>query len=151
MRALVRWIAAAGVGLAFPTPAPADTAAHSASVIVTFTGFRDDSGHLLAEIFNRADGFPTNPDRALARVQADIVGGVAHVAFDNLPAGDYAVVGFHDENGDYVLQKNWLGIPTEGIAVSNDASHLTGPPHFDEARFVVPEGGRSLTMAIKYH
>jgi uncharacterized protein (DUF2141 family) len=137
--------------LGFPPPVRAESGQGQASVIVTFTGFRNDDGMLLAEIYNRSDGFPQHSERALAKASSPIHGGHAHIAFDNLRPGEYAVVAFHDENGNYELDKNWMGIPTEGIAVSNDAPHLMGPPKFEDARFPVPEGGRTLTLQMQYH
>lgn len=120
-------------------------------VEVTFMGCRNDTGMVLAEIFNRADGFPQRSERAVFRTASAIHNGVARVVFDNLPPGDYAVVGFHDENGNLKLDKNWMGIPIEGIAVSNNAPHEMGPPKFEEARFAVPPTGRSFSLPMQYH
>ena len=53
-------------------------------------------------------------------------------------AGRYAAAFFHDEDGDRVLDKNFLGIPTEGYAFSRDAHAALSAPAFERAAFDVP-------------
>lgn len=52
--------------------------------------------------------------------------------------GRYAAAFFHDEDGDRVLDKNFLGIPTEGYAFSRDAHAALSAPAFERAAFDVP-------------
>lgn len=46
--------------------------------------------------------------------------------------GKYAVVAFHDVNGNEELDKNMLGIPTEPYGFSNNARGMLGPPDLAE-------------------
>ncbi len=55
----------------------------------------------------------------------------------DLTIGDYALRFFHDENDNGVMDKNWLGIPTEAFGFSNDAKVKLGPPGFKEMSFRV--------------
>ena len=52
--------------------------------------------------------------------------------------GRYAAAFFHDEDGDRVLDKNFLGIPTEGYAFTRDAHAALSAPAFERAAFDVP-------------
>jgi uncharacterized protein (DUF2141 family) len=55
----------------------------------------------------------------------------------NLVQGDYALRFFHDENNNGVMDKNWLGIPTEAFGFSNDARVFLGPPAIKDMIFGV--------------
>ena len=39
--------------------------------------------------------------------------------FDNLPPGTYAVGAYHDENNNDHMDTDFLGLPSEGYALSN--------------------------------
>lgn len=57
-----------------------------------------------------------------------------------IPAGEYALVAHHDEDGDGLLDKNFIGIPNEPIAISR-GYRPKGPPVYARARFDLPPGG----------
>jgi len=45
--------------------------------------------------------------------------------FPGVAAGTYAVSAFHDENSNGKLDRNFMGIPREGVGASNNAKgHL---------------------------
>ena len=56
-----------------------------------------------------------------------------------LPAGTVAVLAFVDENGNGILDKNFIGIPRERLAISNDY-RPKGPPVFQRAAIELVEG-----------
>jgi uncharacterized protein (DUF2141 family) len=60
------------------------------------------------------------------------------VVWSDVEPGHYAVAALHDENGNGVLDKNWLGMPNEGSGFSRDATGSWGPPDFDDAMLVLP-------------
>ena len=62
-----------------------------------------------------------------------------------IPPGSYAIMLYHDENGNGRLDRGMLGIPTEGYAFSNDAPVRLGPPSFAAMEIRVPPGGTTRT------
>ena len=52
-----------------------------------------------------------------------------------LPVGEYAISVFYDRNGNGKLDTNFIGIPKEPIAISNNAKMKFGPPKYKEAKF----------------
>lgn len=62
-----------------------------------------------------------------------------------LVIGDYAMRFFHDENNNGVMDKNWLGIPTEAFGFSNDAKLSLGPPDIEDMIFTV-EGRMDIVI-----
>ncbi len=54
-----------------------------------------------------------------------------------LPPGQYAMSIFHDVNGNGELDTNFIGMPKEPIAMSNNAKAKFGPPKYEDAVFDV--------------
>ena len=54
-----------------------------------------------------------------------------------LPPGEYALTVFYDINDNGELDTNFIGIPKEPIAMSNNAKMKFGPPKYEEALFKV--------------
>ncbi len=52
-----------------------------------------------------------------------------------LPKGKYALAFFQDLNKDNILNKNFIGYPTEPFTFSNNAPANFGPPKYDDALF----------------
>ena len=68
--------------------------------------------------------------------------------FRAVPAGTYAVVVFHDANGNGKLD-TMMRIPREGFAFSRNPKMHARAPHFIEASF--ESNGRALTpLKMKY-
>jgi uncharacterized protein (DUF2141 family) len=128
-----------------PAPTPGGT-----TLVVAVEGLKDDRGKVHVSLYASEDGFPTRPEKALRQVDARIEGGRARVAFEGIPPGGYAVAAYHDENGNGKLDTGFLGIPTEGLAASNDARGFMGPPSFEKARVEVGPGEARITVRISY-
>ncbi len=68
---------------------------------------------------------------------ADAVG----FRFENIPAGNYAFVGFQDINSNETFDKNFVGMPKEPFALSNNAGEkLFPPPGYEDLAIPVVEG-----------
>jgi uncharacterized protein (DUF2141 family) len=72
------------------------------------------------------------------------------VRFANVPAGHWAVMVYHDENNDKRLEKNALGIPTEGNGLSRNAKGHFGPPKFEDAAIDVPKPPIAVDVIVSY-
>lgn len=70
------------------------------------------------------------------------------LVYRNLPAGQYAVSVFHDENGNTRLDTNPAGIPIERFGFSRDARGTMGPPKFGDA---VIDVQADTTVTINLH
>lgn len=84
----------------------------------------------------QAADFPTLTDKATRCTSAPITTGKSTFVFDNVPSGVYAIATFHDANNNNKMDTNFVGIPKEAYAVSNNArGGLASPPRFESARF----------------
>jgi len=71
--------------------------------------------------------------------------------FEAIAAGDYAIAAVHDANGNELVDTNFLGVPIEGVGVSNNALPRLSLPRFDACRFAVAAGeSRNLSIALRY-
>lgn len=55
----------------------------------------------------------------------------------------------HDANGNGQVDRNWLGMPTEGWAVSNNVIHRMRAPRFDECTTALTQA-RPITLTMRY-
>ena len=120
------------------------------TLTVKLVDLRNDSGRVACELFSGPRGYPTEPKLALQRVSSPILSRQATCVFTELVPGAYAVAAFHDENGNGKLDTNFLGIPTEGVAASNDARGSFGPPAFDKAKLTIGTEDLAITVRVHY-
>jgi uncharacterized protein (DUF2141 family) len=117
----------------------------TAELAVTVKGVRSDKGAIMAQLL-KADPAKGTATQAAATMQAAKVGTV-ELLFGNLQPGDYAVMIFHDENGNGKMDSNLIGIPTEGYGFSNEAKGSFGPPKFSAMKITIGTDGRATTIA----
>ena len=128
-----------------PTVAAAAEAA--TSVRVEVTGLRNTTGQVGCLLFNAPEGFPTDHARAYREVAAPIKGAQASCDFKDTPPGTYALIVLHDENMNGKMDKNFLGIPTEGYVASNNVRPAMSAPKFKESSFSVKAGVDTIINA----
>jgi uncharacterized protein (DUF2141 family) len=73
---------------------------------------------------------------------------VTVIVFDVAP-GTYAAAAHHDANANGKVDTNFLGIPREGYAVSNDPRPRFRAPRFSEAQVTIT-GDTTLTLRMAY-
>ena len=117
---------------------------------VEVVGLRNDRGRVCAYVFDKADAWPGEWKRALRRACSEIEDGGATFAFERLPYGSYAVSVIHDEDGNYSLTTNLIGMPKEGVGASNNPTSRFGPPSFEAARFELDTAREKIRIRIKY-
>jgi outer membrane protein len=92
------------------------------------------SGNVVAWVFDSANTFVDLRDPVRVVVLTDR--GKVPTQIKELPAGEYAVVVFHDANGNGLMDKNFIGIPREWLGFSNQY-WPEGPPTFARAAFTI--------------
>ena len=144
--AALEWlIGAAVVGLML---LPAPPAWAEGSVLeITITGIHSAAGHVLVAVCDKAT-FLQETCRYKGSVPATV--GTVTVRIAGIPPGTYAAQAYADENDNHKIDRNFLGIPTEGIGFSNDARMRFGPPSFADAAFVLGASGGRITFALRY-
>jgi uncharacterized protein (DUF2141 family) len=135
--------------------------AQAAELKVTILGVRSDAGAVMIGLYDRADRFQsaiTNTAHiGLLKDKGRLVGvtmrartGSQSVGFMQLSPGRYAVIVFHDENDNGILDEDVLGMPTEGYGFSNNAMGFFSAPSFDGAAVTVGTHDMSISIALIY-
>ena len=120
------------------------------TLTVTILNFRNSEGQVSVALYNKEEGFPKSPDKALKIVTAPISNKKSIVVFESLPPGEYAISVFHDENKNGKMDSNFFGIPKEGVGASNDARGHMGPPHYQDAKFHFNGNAQSIVINLVY-
>ncbi len=95
------------------------------------------TGTVVVLLYNSADAF--GDLREPLQLKRFSAGEKEPVRFEGLAAGTYAVMVFHDENGNSELDQNFMGIPREPLGFSQ-RYWAKGAPQFSGAAFTVDEG-----------
>lgn len=120
----------------------------AAELEVEVGGVRSADGQVKLMLFDRAEGFRKEDKSREVLALPAAVGTVRGVIRD-LPPGRYAIVTYHDEDGDGKLNLRFGMFPREGYGLSNNPS-VSGPPAFHDAAFDVPETGAKLAIQLAY-
>ena len=146
--------AAAVVGLALLGAGLAEAQTSSTSdaniVKVDVVGLHSNDGQVHCALYSSADGFPDGFAKAAATTTAAITNEQAVCEFRAIVPGDYAISVYQDENSNGKLDRNFVGMPKEGVGASNDAKGSFGPPKFADARFSYKGGTQELTIHMQY-
>jgi uncharacterized protein (DUF2141 family) len=128
--------------------AAGSASADDATLTVTVRGVRDATGQLRVSLYNDAEGF-RKEDRAVKVITLPAAAGEASIEFAGLPPGRYALMAYHDENGDNKLNLRLGMFPTEGYALSNNPK-VMGPPKFADSAFDVAAPLTRIEMTLAY-
>ncbi len=113
-------------------------AAQAAELTVDVLGVASAEGSLGCALFGQAAAaqFPLALTTA-TRQRHPAKAGAMQCVFRDLPAGDYAASAAHDQNDNGETDRNFVGMPTEPWAVSNNVRPSLRAPRFSEAAFTL--------------
>lgn len=112
---------------------------------------RSDAGSVVVVVY------PGDPSRFLAqrgkveRAKVKTSAPMSQACFWLPSASDaYAVMVYHDADGDGDLDRTPQGMPVEGYGFSNDAPTRFASPAFDAVRFGVKPGETTIRIKVRY-
>ena len=117
---------------------------------VEINGLRNNRGQVYCWLFTSGEDFPANARGNAASTSATIANRNASCDFENEDPGSYAIVAFHDEDNQHVLELNPNGSPREGVGVSNNPVISAAMPNYNAAAFPYRSGTMNLTINIQY-
>jgi uncharacterized protein (DUF2141 family) len=134
---------------ASPTVAP--TVTQKTSFTINIDGLRSKKGNVMVCLWKKEDkDFPICSE-SLTNLKVPATTASVMVTFANLPAGEYAISAFHDENSNNKIDRGFMGIPSEGMAMSGiDMSQgRRERPSFDRAKFTL-NGSKTMNLTVRY-
>ena len=112
---------------------------------VVVTNLENNDGVLQFGLYNNSEKFPiVGETYKMVRVKTS--GASRKYTFKGLPKGNYAVAIYQDENNNDNCDKNFLGVPIEPYAFSNDSRPKISVPRFKDCSFILD---KSKTVTIK--
>ncbi len=103
---------------------------------VEIMGLHESEGKVYLALYDSKSNWLSDDAVAVRElVIADNLDGEVVETELELPVGQYAFSVFYDADGDGELDTNFIGMPKEPIALSNNAKAKFGPPKFKDAVF----------------
>ena len=121
--------------------------AQTADIEVNIVGIKPISGKIMIALFNSKETY-FELDKMLAGYEINVDSTNLNCTFHDLPFGTYAITIYHDEDNNGKMNRNWLGMPTEGYAFSNNFSSSIRPASFNDAAFELTSNTK---LIIKMH
>jgi uncharacterized protein (DUF2141 family) len=110
-------------------------APHTFTLTILVENVNKDDGNIGVLVFNSTRGWPEDRFAALKDIVVPAHPGTVTVTVPDLPAGGYAVAIAHDVNRNHKVDKNFLGMPKEQWAMSNNPHATIKAPSFNTAKF----------------
>jgi uncharacterized protein (DUF2141 family) len=146
-RTVLRSLGAVILAIAFPVlPSLSQS---TSTVLLEVSSFKNTRGTLNCRLFTKASDFPDG--EGIFTVRTPIAGPNTACTFPNVEPGTYAVAVVHDENSNGKLDKNFVGVPSEGYGVSNNKTYALSAPKWDESVFTIaPSESKTLQVKLRY-
>lgn len=128
--------------LALATSAAFAPALVSAETLtIKIADIRESEGRLMIQVANSEKGFEFSEDSAAPPpVAISQLAEAGEMTFEvTLPPGIYGARVLHDLNGNGEMDSNFVGMPKEPWAFSNNATGRLGPAKWQDAKFEISE------------
>ncbi|MCA9472528.1 MAG: DUF2141 domain-containing protein [Nitrospirales bacterium] len=131
--------------------APSDNCVRSAyPILIHVHGLRNAQGSIKAKLYGENPEEFLVTGKKLDSKRESVNQPVTIVCLQAPQPGIYAIVVHHDENSNKKLDRNWIGIPKEGVGFSNNPELFLAAPEFHDVTFHVVDGTTKLDITIQY-
>ena len=120
--------------------------AQASNLTVDLDGVRDTGGTLFVSVQTR-EQFMQERGTAGSVLSSPQSG--AHQFSFAVPAGEYAISVWHDDNGNGRFDKDDSHMPLDGWAMTNSQG-LRGEPSFDQVRMRIGDAPASVRLSMAY-
>jgi uncharacterized protein (DUF2141 family) len=120
------------------------------TIVIELDTLENQTGSIQISLYDKEQGFPDEYEEAYLYKTIPITSELDKMILENIPFGTYALSILHDENDDFELDTNFLGIPSEGYGFSNNVKGMFGPPDFEDAVFELKEKEIILNIKMNY-
>ncbi len=105
-------------------------------LMVEISGLKDATGNVYIAVYNSDSTWLSDKTVLSKKVAiAEALDGDQVRTELQLPLGEYALSVFYDKDDDGEMDTNFIGMPKEPIALSNNAVAKFGPPKYADAVF----------------
>ncbi|MEZ5195942.1 MAG: DUF2141 domain-containing protein [Bacteroidales bacterium] len=122
---------------------------NSLEISIEITGINNQQGNVGIALFRGEDGFPMGIERAKTTSFVAIQDSALIYSIKDISVGEYAICVFHDEDLNREINTNFIGMPKEGVGVSNNPKPRMGAPRYVDCKFHTDTTNR-LMIKMRY-
>lgn len=105
------------------------------NISIQISGIENSNGEVGIALFRGEDGFPMDFEKAKSLDFITINDTLVNYKLTDVLYGEYAVTVFHDEDLNREVETNFIGMPKEGVGVSNNPKARMGAPRYEDCNF----------------
>lgn len=113
-------------------------------VTISIIGASSSEGRMISSLCSKDENFPSSCNLWSA---IPAVGGIVELVYSGVAPGEYAFATYHDVNKNFKFDLSDSGMPSEGMAYSND---IQGIPSFEKSAFLVDEDTRIIVNMLYF-
>lgn len=102
-------------------------------------------GEIKVGVFDTDTNF-LKEGHAIKNYSIKVKNNTATLTITDLPKGEYAITMYHDQNSDNECNRNFIGIPKEPYAFSNNVKPKVSAPKYKDCKFTFSD---DKTLNIK--
>lgn len=130
--------------------APARAQEGALTLNLTIAGIIGMGGELDVALYNNKKFWLDESNAPVQRRRLQIKSGTMKVQFEGLPSSNYAVMVYHDANGNKEFDTSFMGASEEGYAFSGEGEYGFGPPSFEDSSFTLFGSSSAVTVRMTY-
>lgn len=119
---------------------------NAATLTVSIKGVEKHSGDILIALYDNKASFRKD---AFKNVVVPATSDTVEITIDDLVAGKFAIMLFHDIDADMKLKKNLVGMPREPWGASLQGKSVFGPPKWKDVVFDVGDNDTTLDIVLR--
>ncbi len=120
------------------------------SILIHVDAVKNDKGNVTVALYDDDPERFLKKGEKLGHLRVPAIKGTTSVCIAAPHIGDYAIVAYHDEDGNGRITRSWIGLPTEGFGFSNNPDVLLAPPKHSEAIVLIEAEKTILNIKIQY-
>jgi uncharacterized protein (DUF2141 family) len=120
----------------------------AANLEITIDTIDDNKGNIMVAVYGEESSDNFVEDSPIKGISIPAQEGEVSLNV-SLPAGNYAIAAYQDKNLNNKMDRYFFGKPKEPYGFSNDARRAFSAPKFEEAKFSLPEEGKSIVFSIR--
>ena len=121
------------------------------NITVNIQNLKTSKGEIILKVFqNQQDFEQQKPFKSFVFQKENIAEGKLTLQCSLPVNGTYGIVLLDDKNSNGKMDKNFIGMPKEGIGFSNCELSKMRKPDFEEFKFDISNEPATVTIKIKY-
>jgi uncharacterized protein (DUF2141 family) len=117
-------------------------------LLVTVTNIKEVVGNVRIGIYKSVNDFPDEKDTYKNKIYKISKTGTITLEINDLPYGNYAIALYQDKNKNGTMDKNFVGVPKEPFAFTNNIKPRFSAPSFEDCEITYSEDNHKITVNL---